>query len=740
MRNTHFVAALAIVLTAAGTALAAEAAGTVEPDHRNPRPSGLSEASVPGQKTHLSFQPVSKLAGVLHDLIAHFGKEAAPEFQVARIAVNGKDVDTYLVRNHGVINGNRHVHGTEDFSIALYAAWQPGQEVRVQVTGRTAAGDPVVLEATGTASKERPATSGPSFATPTAERPYHHAVVTLAKEAIGPGTVTSVSADGQRSRDARYYNVGIQDPASMAGSKGIEGETFNGQIDGARDFQIVIPCPWTNGSKHRFAIAVTDAGGRQHTYEAEGSAPGSGGYWNQSWPHSISITLTETAGLIRRGEPVHLSLGLFADDVTDPEREIRVVTYDPKSPKAADDGYVVAPCQVYDVAQWRDQETIDKPERDAETGAPVVRYHATTTVDLVFLADVLPYQEKVYQVVYGNPEAEKLALKTDLAVTGEGLAQTVTTRAYKIGTAGNSGAIDSVQVLGDGPPVLLEHKLETNGAVHWNPGFYAPPLPWVHVSDWENPQYAILSGPVMHRTRRYAPLPHMTTVSACVSYEFYAGQPYVLSSSLMEVHEDVFVKALRNGEIVFNHAVLDEFVWKDPLGVVRSLDIETTRKHPIHALEIPPRTPWCGAVSRKAGVGFVSIQLVYENTNRYGDRPSQAQPYIYLQNGPWIYWSRPIVYPFGGSNLTRLMKVRKGSTYLETNAYLPFRLGPGDDPFEPVEQVARRLRKPLLVREWMATDERTPEKWVMPILTVPFDEGVEGAVSSRREKGQEKKD
>ena len=38
----------------------------------------------------------------------------------------------------------------------------------------------------------------------------------------------------------------------------------------------------------------------------------------------------------------------------------------------------------------------------------------------------------------------------------------------------------------------------------------------------------------------------------------------------------------------------------------------------------------------------------------------------------------------------------------------------------------------------MGTDERTPDKWIMPLLTAPFDEGVEESVGSQKEESAEK--
>lgn len=599
------------------------------------------------------------------------------------------------------------------------------------LVGLFALGGIAAAETEGVA--RRGAAASFDFSVPSSAFPYHHVAMTLDKQALKAGTIWLVDVDGKRCRDARFFNVGLHAIRGIDPNSAMAGEAYDGRVHGSHDFKVIVPCNWSNGSKHSVGVEIAFESGGKTRFVREGTAPAKGGYWNADWPRSISITLGETAGLNRYGEPVHLSLGLFSDLVKDPAAEIRVVTYDPKHPKAGDDGYVLAPCQVTAVSHWRDEEVLAIKEKDAKTGEPIHRYDPTTTVDLVFLADVPANQEKVYQVLYGNPNAKAIRPQTDLKVQQQkGLGQIVQTAHYRIGLATNSGAIETVTVLGSGEPILLEHKLETNGAVHWNPGCYAPPTPWVHASDWEKPEFRQLTGPLMHRTRRYAPLPHMDSVSANVSYTFYAGQPYVISSSIMQVLREIFVKAMRNGEIVFNHAVLNEFVWRDPRGRVRSLDIATARKHPIHALEIPADVAWMAFVSREKKVGFASILLDYRNTNVYGDPASEAQPYIYVQNGPWIYWSRAMVYPFGSPNLTRLMRVRKGSLYIEKSAYLPFRLADGDEPFKDVERACRQLTHPLLVHEWAATDDRTPEKWVMPLLTMPFDEGVSGAVGSQK--------
>lgn len=735
MRTLRNCMILALCLVPAGIAHAADATPF---SALHPRPSGFSEPNAPPGPLKLDFSGESETAGVTYDIVAHFPK-GTTAFRVETVKVNDKPAERFLVANQGILNGHRVVHGDEDFTVSVYADWRPGAQYTVTVEGSTESGERVQLAAAEKAPDTRGGASM-SFAGPTAEFPYHHAVLTVSKDIVVAGKVKSVEVDGKKNRDPRYFNSGKSRLQMYKKDGPTAGETYDGIVDGTRDFRVTAPLYWLNGSKHSMQVIVADDAGKETVYAAEGDAPASGGYWSADWPHSASLVVEETAGLLRDREPVHVAVAVFADDITKPENEIRIVTYDPTHPKAGADGWVVAPSQVTNVTVWRDERLLNSEEKDPETGALVHRYDATTTVELVFFADVAAYEEKVYYLAYGNPKAEKPALESDLKVAkGERLSQTVENESYSYFLSVNSGSVETITVRGQGDPVTLEHKLETNGAVHWNPDIYSPPTPWVHISDWETPIFDQASGPLMHRTRRYAPLPHMDSVVASVGYSFYAHKPYVLVSSFMEVGKDMFVQALRNAEIVFNHEVLKEFVWEDALGKVQTMDVESARKHPIHALEIPADTPWMALVNREKKVGFANIAIEYTNGNRYGHPPSEAQPYFYVQNGPWVYWSRPIVYPFGGTNFTRMMPVRAGSYYHDKNAWIAFRFAKGDDPFADIKTQQKLLTNPLRVHEWAATDDRTPETWVMPILTMPFDEGVAGAVSGHKAADDEKK-
>ncbi|MBI2422738.1 MAG: hypothetical protein HYV27_07900 [Candidatus Hydrogenedentes bacterium] len=717
-------------LTLLGT-LATSCTTTRQSHLTHPRPSGFAETLAPGQPANAVFSPVTLDAGFVYDAVFSFPKGSLPPSTVTGVILNGTPVGAYAVRNETIWNAGGHIHGTEDFSIALRSNWTPGAACHLVVNAVDTEGGSVQVEQQASAPATRAVVKGLGFAVPNAAFPYHHATLTLAKEDLAPGTITLVEVDGKRNRDARCFSTGYQLTEKAGANPVPEGENYKGEFDGSRDVQITVPVNWTEASEHTVRVTVAHLNGETKTYEQQATASGKGGYPDPASTGFFSLVLKETEGLLRTQEPIRLALAPFADDIGDPERELRVVTYDPTHPAAAADGYIDAPFQILGVKEWRNKKMLEHEERDAETGERVHRYDPTTTVELVFFADALPYQEKVYLVLYGNGAATPRTSASTMTVTpGTGLSETISTDTWSVLTAANSGALEQITLKGGDGPVLLEHKLETNGAVHWNPGIYSPPTPWVHASDWENPVAKSISGPLMHHTSRYAPLPHMTNVTAHVAYTFYSSQPYILFSSLMEVQEDIFVAALRNIEIVLNHAALNEFIWMDHLGKVNSMPIDGSREHPVHALDIPPDTPWMAFINRKTRVGFANILLDYVNTNRYGDLSSEAQPYIYVQNGPWIYWSRGLVYPFAGNNMTRLMPVRKGSTYYEKNAWLPFRFAEGNNPFAPIEESAARLNRPLLVHEWMPTNDRAPEKWIMPILTMPFDEGVAGAVSA----------
>jgi hypothetical protein len=281
---------------------------------------------------------------------------------------------------------------------------------------------------------------------------------------------------------------------------------------------------------------------------------------------------------------------------------------------------------------------------------------------------------------------------------------------------------------------LFEHKLETNGSIHWNPCLYSPPHTWTHTSDWENPTYVEVDGPVFYSIRITAPLPFYPQVLCSVTYHFYANVPYILVQTTIDVNENMFVQALRNGEIVFNKKVFKNVGYKTIDGRVEAIDLNRTRMHPDHVITLRPDTPWVTFYNQDKGVAFANLYLDLAMTNVEGGEASAEQPFIYIQNGPWYYLARGLVYSFGTNNQTRMLPVRKGSVYSERIVFYPFSFKKEQGYSVQADTLYDMLKYPLSTLESIETYAESPEAWVTPILTEPFEEGVDQAIGGKKKK------
>jgi hypothetical protein len=529
-----------------------------------------------------------------------------------------------------------------------------------------------------------------NYGFPRAERPCYHIKYRLDGELEEELAVDRIEVNEKRTRDFWVFNNG----RFHAG---------NTVLPGSRN-ELEVRADWENGGEYAVKVRCRDGKGKTKEFSQSSRAPSSGGYWDKRWKHYASNVLTETEGLVREGEPVHLLLGLYADRLADPAREIRVVGIDPESgaPKEA-------PCQVYGSSTWdrmRDQHC-----------------QPTTTVEVAFLSDVPAFASKVYLIFYGNAEAKAPAYQSDLKVSGEGYGLTVENNHYKTLLHPKSGAIDEIH-LKQNANVVFDHHRETNGSLHWNPGVYAPPRTWIHASDWENPGgYATIGGPVFFTTKRHAPLPLYPEVVCSVTYRFYAGKPYIMVESMIDVTKDMDVVALRNGEIVLNHDVVREFAWKKADGDIGSVVIKERPRHPTRGMDLHISTPWFAFYNREVPCALSVVNLEVSAYRRDRGLVEWA-PWNYLHWGPWTYCARPLIYTFATPNPQRVMHVSAGSSYYERMAFHPCRLGASEEElFVPVEEAALKLRHPLQTTvTHLDIDERVPEQWVPPILVDEFEE------------------
>ncbi len=509
-----------------------------------------------------------------------------------------------------------------------------------------------------------------------------------------------------------------------------DGKELNAnEIKMDRPFEIKARAAWLPSTAYTVDLVLEDVkSGKKIPLSWSGSSPAGKGYWDAAWKNYFSLILSEENGFERTGYPVHATVGLMSNYLRSAD-EIRVVKAERKD---GDVIYREVPSQVYDMVTWNDPKILAIEEKDAQTGKRVVRYHPTTSLSIAFLADVKPHAKATYLVFYNNPKARKPAYKSDLTVKkGTNLGRTIENNFYRIVLQEKSGVI--YEIVEKTTKIQLEHKLETNGAIHWNPDIYSPPHAWYHSSDWSNPQATEVAGPVFYSLNLKGSLPFPKGINVGIRYHFYANSPVVMVESITEIEDNLFVMALRNAEAVFNKAVFTKAAFKKD-GGTEILDFATSKMHPTHAAVLRPDTPWVSLFDERKGIGFAALYLDLSTPNLNGGQASLEQPYIYIEHGPWYYVSRGFVYSFGSNNQTRMLPVKAGSIYYDRNAWITFPYPKGQTLASYLDRYYDMLKYPVAMKDDMETFAESPEGWVVPILTEPFEEGVKSALGGKERK------
>jgi len=561
------------------------------------------------------------------------------------------------------------------------------------------------------------AAAGTEFGYPAAGEPWYFVRGAFELAAVPAGleeaawTVDRVQVDGTRVRDFLVFQGGREVDKHAVKASG-----------GKIACEIKARHVWRPGADIELKVDLIEPkSGDIQLLSASGKAPAGKGYWDPAWRNYLSLVLAEEHGFARTAFPVHATVGVLSNYLGSPD-EVRVVRAEAAG---RDVVYTEVPSQVYDVVKWSDEKLLTAEEIDAVTGEKVIRYHPTTTFSVAFLAEVGAKSRATYLVFYNNPGAAKPAYATDLAVAkGKGLGRTVENGFYKIVLHEVSGVVHEIVEKTTG--ILLEHKLETNGAIHWNPDVYAPPHAWYHSSDWTDPEAREVEGPVFYSLNLKGKLPQPEGIDIGLRYHFYAGSPVVMVESVTGIGRDLFVKALRNAEVVFNAEVFTKAAFKRE-GRTEILDFAASKMHPAHAAVLRPDTPWVTFFDEGKGVGFASLFLDQAAPNLNGGTATLQQPYIYIQHGLWFYVSRGFVYSFGSNNQTRMLPVAAGSVYYDKSAWIAFPYPKGEGLGGYLDDRYNALKWPLAVHEDIETYAESPEGWLVPILTEPFEEGVREA-------------
>ena len=454
-------------------------------------------------------------------------------------------------------------------------------------------------------------------------------------------------------------------------------------------------------------------------------APVDASVFDPAWKNYKSVVLSETAGIDRENEPVEVLLPFYPDNARHLIREIRVVAFDPVTHSLTE-----VPSQVYDIQKFLEEDDL-APDENGIPARKVPLWLPTVTARVAFLADVPARSSRVYLIYYNNEDAMAKIYMTDLRVQGEEPGLRIDNDKLSIVLHPNSGHIDQL-TLKDKPDNPLFHRMETNGAIHWNPGIYNPPSPWSHTADWKPPQNIhTVSGPVIASSEIWDHLRGVPEVDASVRYLFYPGVPYFISSTTMRINKTINCLALRNGEIVFKRELMTHAAWYDVISD-EVITYNVSNMPDLTDLKMEADIPWITFYNEDTGIGFAGIKLSYANGG-LESRPRLLNPFFYITGGPWIYWTRALSLSFLSSNMQQMIPAVKGNVFLEKWAYLVYAIDNNETPYKAVLDWQKRLTNPLRIHLVEEVDERV-SKTVEEVYMDEGKSGWEGRSTGKHEK------
>lgn len=520
---------------------------------------------------------------------------------------------------------------------------------------------------------------------PVPKFPYYHAKIKLQNNSGNTYYINKLIANREGVRDYLIYAN--------------EDFVFEPMIKPGKTTYIYARVDWENNDEVNIEFELVEEIEKSVDHlSLSVSTPSYGGYWNKDWEHYFSIVATERFGIERVNQPIHLSTTVYLDHITDPKKEVRVVEVDSTTGAQKE-----IPSQVYGVSP-------------AYTGVNDDSIQHSISFDVAFFANVKKNDARVYLVFYGNKKADKPQYMSKFVITGTAPGITVENDYYRITMNNKSGSIYEVETK-MGVNKTLEHKVETNGSVHWNPGYYAPPTPWTHTSDWDPiPYYFEESGPIFLMTQRSGKMPLYDNTFASQTYIFYSETPYIRTNSILDINKSAHVQAVRNGEIVFNLETITSFAFKDKLGEIKHTVITDLPRFEEVALTYDEDAPWVAFYSSEKKFGFAEVTLKTAAMRRMGGLVRLEHSNQYLNWGPWFYWTRNLIFPFCSQNPARMCFVPETSTYYEDMLFMPFKMREDFDKniqFKDIDEVYQMFFNPLNIQVEFETDKRVPAQFIL---------------------------
>lgn len=530
-----------------------------------------------------------------------------------------------------------------------------------------------------------------TFVSPTAEHPYYEIVVPMGDWSEGPGArVDKLRVNGMMI-DSYYVFV---DGISHVQSPWITNESAT-----AKNVVVVARAMWHNRQTVSVEIdcpvaATGDSPARTVTKTFSAIAPSQGG-GPEGWRRYQSLVLHERAGLDRLKEPVEFTVTVRAEDCVDLDKELRLFTRgDEKMPWSPVD------VQTFSYKLF--------PGTPPGTSNDNYLQHPSKSLEAIFLASVPARKSRVYLVVYDNPEAPTPVLSaTDLKVEGPSLGATIENEYYTMGLDKRSGQIAYVELRSNAGKPVPRLTNSYSYAAHWNPDSFSDNGKWGHTFAWNPPDSTVVTarGPILFRITNSGRMPDLTPqVHASVTYSFYAGVPYVRTTTVMEVRDPLNADALRNGELVLDSHLVTHFVWREKTGELHTIgtlhgpnwqDEWTTR--------VDHDVPWIAMTNEldDYGIGAIVEESLAFNPRRGEATTHRVAYYLYYHHMwqiPVTYFTRGWMYPFSDYQRGPIIPVEPSSTYVEKEAFMPFLLKDGKGRYQAIDHAAEQLEHPLVQR------------------------------------------
>jgi hypothetical protein len=414
----------------------------------------------------------------------------------------------------------------------------------------------------------------------------------------------------------------------------------------------------------------------------------------QAWKHRLPIVLTERDAATAGRLPVDVTFSMFAADIGDPAKEIRLVLKTPAGEKEV-------PFQLSRVTVW---------EGDADG----VKSLPTVSGTITFFDAAQGSGPAEYALLYGNPAAQAPVYATDLRVSGESPAWVIENSKMTVRLHGrnpNNGDITKAvrPITAGGWKVQPAHNTNFDsgqiarvdlksrpgwplapysGVMHWEPGIFIPARGWLHVFEWDPPPVCeIVTGPLFVEIRRSGTFPKVPEAKASVVYRIFTGRDYVESGTRIDVLEAVGVVSIRNNDMVFDNLTFTHMAFPhEGQPVIRDLKDYPRVSVNGDVLRLDDDIPYFALLNPAEKIGVGTIKEMYANVGPDGIPPVLFDNSFYLSNNGregLMFFFRPLVYFNIGFDRKQLIQVPKGTVYAERNLFLFFEANEG----QPLKEV-----------------------------------------------------